>query len=151
MRLWLALLVLWPSALWAACAPERAEFRDGGLSAAFRVEVVDTPESRARGLMFRERMGQFEGMLFVYERPQAVSFWMKNTLLPLDMIFMDARGVVQKVHEGAVPGDLTAIPGGRNIQYVLEVNAGVAGMLGLGPGAEMRHPSVAEAAWACEG
>ncbi|QHQ34975.1 DUF192 domain-containing protein [Algicella marina] len=135
----------------ADCAPGVAEFRDDALQAQFRVDVVDTVESRARGLMFVEQMGMFEGMLFVYDRPQQVSFWMKNTLIPLDMIFMDAAGVVQKVHANAVPGDLTGIPGGDAIQYVLEINGGVAEELGIRPGAEMRHPAIGTAAaWGCD-
>ncbi len=127
------------------------DLRAGGSQVQFRIEVVDTIEERAQGLMFRESMGRFEGMLFVYERPQPVSFWMKNTLIPLDMIFMDASGVVQHVHSNAVPGDLTSIPGGDNIQFVLEINGGLAGQLGIDAGAEMRHPAVpkAGAAWPC--
>ncbi|MEO0914213.1 MAG: DUF192 domain-containing protein [Pseudomonadota bacterium] len=135
----------------AACAPDVVDLRAGASQFQFRVEVRDTVAERAEGLMFRERLGRFEGMLFVYERPQPVAFWMKNTLIPLDMIFMDASGVVQRVHANAVPGDLTSIPGGDNIQFVLEVNGGLAATLGLGPGAEMRHPAVGQdaAAWPC--
>jgi len=115
----------------------------------FDVDVVDTPETRARGLMFVEDMPRSQGMLFVYERPGRVSFWMKNTLIPLDMIFADATGVVQRVHSNAVPGDLTAIPGGDGIQYVLEINGGLSQRYGLRPGATLRHPSIADPAWAC--
>jgi uncharacterized membrane protein (UPF0127 family) len=90
-------------------------------------------------------------MLFVYDAPQPVSFWMRNTLIPLDMIFADARGVVQRVHRGAVPLDETPIPGGDAIQYVLEVNAGVAERFGIEAGSEMRHPAIGPgAAWPCE-
>jgi uncharacterized membrane protein (UPF0127 family) len=91
------------------------------------------------------------GMLFVYERPQAVSFWMENTLIPLDMIFADATGTVRRIHENAVPLDRTPIPGGPDIQYVLEINGGLSARLGLAPGDEMRHPSIPSerAAWPC--
>jgi len=102
--------------------------------------------------MFRAQMDPFAGMLFVYEAPSRVSFWMKNTLIPLDMLFADQTGLVQRVHANAVPGDLTPIPGGQDIQYVLEVNAGTAATLGLTAGSVIRHPSIvqAQAAWPCE-
>jgi hypothetical protein len=75
---------------------------------------------------------------------------MKNTLIPLDMIFADARGVVRRVHENAVPGDLTPIPGGDDILVVLEVNGGMARQLGIAPGTVLRHPSLGQgAAWPC--
>lgn len=91
-------------------------------------------------------------MLFVYDAPSTVSFWMKNTLIPLDMIFLDQHGVVQRVHENAVPGSLESIPGGDNILAVLEVNGGQSRKLGLVEGAQMRHPAFSDTmpAWACE-
>ena len=133
----------------AACASDRLDLRGPFGLASFRVAVADDPEERAQGLMHVEEMGRFEGMLFIYERPQPVAFWMKNTLIPLDMIFADSAGVVQRVHANAIPGDLTAIPGGEDIQYVLEVNGGLAATLGIAPGAEMRHPGIAMPAWGC--
>ena len=136
----------------AACAPESLELRGPGGVARFHVEIADTSAERNRGLMFRESLPSSGGMLFVYDQPQEVAFWMKNTLIPLDMIFVDATGRVQRVHEKAVPGDLTAIPGGAEIQFVLEINGGMAKRLGITAGAEMRHPAIAaqKAAWPCE-
>lgn len=115
------------------------------------VDVADTPDQRSRGLMFVDDMPTMTGMLFVYEREQTVSFWMKNTLIPLDMVFADGAGVVQRVHENAIPGDLTGIPGGANIQFVLEINGGMADRLGIGVGSEMRHPAIPDevAVWSC--
>ena len=156
MRTVLAAMILaaTPAAVAAAdCSLDRIDLRGDFGSVAFTVSVADDPAERARGLMFVERMGTFEGMLFVYERPQMVAFWMENTLIPLDMIFMDATGTVRKVHENAVPMDRTPIPGGSDdILMVLEVNGGVASRLGIGPGAQMRHPSAPQdiAAWPCE-
>lgn len=90
-------------------------------------------------------------MLFVYDAPQIATFWMRNTLIPLDMIFADETGLVTHVHENAVPLDETTINGGENVQYVLEINGGLAGRLGIGPGTELRHPSIGDqAAWPCE-
>ena len=136
----------------AECAPDRLDLRGSFGSVAFSVAVADDPAERARGLMFVERMGRFEGMLFVYEAPQQVAFWMENTLIPLDMIFMDARGTVRRVHANAIPGDRTPIPGGSDdILMVLEINGGLAAQLGIGPGTEMRHPAAPQdvAAWPC--
>jgi uncharacterized membrane protein (UPF0127 family) len=90
-------------------------------------------------------------MLFVYESPRPASFWMKNTLIPLDMIFVGADGIVRNVHENAVPGDLTPIPGGNDILAVLEIRGGLSGAIGIEAGAEMRHPAFGEdAAWSCD-
>jgi uncharacterized membrane protein (UPF0127 family) len=137
---------------WTACQESRAEFRGPGGAASFGVEVADDGTERAVGLMNRKTLGASRGMLFVYEAPGRVSFWMENTLIPLDMIFMGADGVVQRVHENAVPLDRSAIPGGTDIQFVLEINGGFARRLGIGEGSQMRHPAVdpAKAAWPCE-
>ena len=145
-----AVLVAGPLA--AECRADRVEVRSGASVAQFTVELADTPPERAQGLMFREAMAKSAGMLFVYERPQAASFWMKNTLIPLDMIFADPTGLVTHVHANAVPGDETPIPGGENVLAVLEINAGLAARLGIVPGAVLRHPSLeqATAAWPCE-
>ncbi len=135
----------------ADCAVGVADLRQGSSVLRFQVEVADDEAERARGLMFREAMPRFDGMLFVYDKPEPVAFWMKNTLIPLDMLFFDAEGRLVSVHENAVPGDLTPIPGGDAIQYVLEINGGAARRLGIAPGAELRHPALdrATAAWPC--
>ncbi|MDF0599491.1 DUF192 domain-containing protein [Psychromarinibacter sp. C21-152] len=132
-----------------------AEFRDPDAAAArarFSVEIADDPAEVARGLMHRESMPKSAGMLFIYPQPQTTHFWMRNTLIPLDMIFIGADGVVRKVHENAVPLDETPIFGGDDIQYVLEINGGLAGMLGIDAGDELRHPAVDQdlAAWPCD-
>ncbi|MEM8629766.1 MAG: DUF192 domain-containing protein [Pseudomonadota bacterium] len=132
------------------CRDDTVHLRNEGSVARFGVELADTPVKRSEGLMFRESMGASQGMLFIYERAQPVAFWMRNTLIPLDMIFMDARGVVQKVHENAVPLDITTIEGGDSIQFVLEINGGLARGLGITEGSVLRHPAIGpEAAWAC--
>ena len=81
-------------------------------------------------------------MLFVYEKPQHVSFWMENTLIPLDMVFLDAAGRVVRVHENAVPLDRTPIPSGEQVLAVLEINGGLARAIGIAPGAELRHAAM---------
>jgi uncharacterized membrane protein (UPF0127 family) len=101
--------------------------------------------------MNRAKMAKSAGMLFVYDKPASVSFWMRNTLIPLDMIFADSAGVVQSVHANAVPLDETPIPGGNGIQYVLEINGGLAAAMGIVVGSEMQHPAIGStASWPCE-
>lgn len=132
------------------CDPDRVELRGEWGQAAFQVELADEPSERQRGLMFRHEMPLSAGMLFAYEREQPAVFWMRNTYLPLDLIFTDSAGVVQHVHHNAVPLDETLIHGGEAIQYVLEVNAGVAARLRIDVGTQMRHPAITEALWPCE-
>lgn len=148
----LAAFTLSAPAVLAACSDDRLELRGDFGSVRFRVVIADTPQERAQGLMHVPEMPRMSGMLFVYERPQSVSFWMENTLIPLDMIFADETGVVRRIHENAVPLDRTSIPGGSDIQYVLEINGGMAATLGLSEGDEMRHPAIVQdiAAWPCE-
>lgn len=136
----------------ADCRPDEVFLRGAFGQVRFSVEIADTMGERSRGLMFRESMPKSHAMLFIYQRPTSVSFWMKNTLIPLDMLFVDGRGVVKRVHHMARPGDLTGIPGGSgDILAVLEINGGLAQAIGLTPGVEMRHPAFGlDAAWPCE-
>ena len=127
--------------VWAACADDKVTVKGDFGQASFTVEVADDHAERAQGLMFVENMPTLAGMLFVYERPQRVSFWMKNTLIPLDMLFVAPDGEVLRIHENAVPGDLTPIPGGDGVQMVLEINGGLASRLGIAVGDVLQHPS----------
>jgi uncharacterized protein len=133
------------------CLPDKVQLRGSWGEAAFTVEIADTPETRARGLMFRDSMPRGAGMLFVYETPRRASFWMKNTLIPLDMLFADATGTVRHVHHRAVPEDLTPIEGGSDVYAVLEINGGLAERYGIEPGTQMQHPVFADgpAVWPC--
>lgn len=136
----------------ADCATDQVELRGDFGTARFSAEIADEPDERSLGLMNRESLPMSAGMLFVYERPQRATFWMRNTLIPLDMIFADETGTVTKVHENAQPLDETIIDGGPGVLYVLEINGGLAGAMGIEPGAELRHPSIDPdlAAWTCE-
>ena len=142
---------LWAGGAWAECQPERVDLKNDAAHVRFDVELALTPQDRSRGLMFRESMPSRAGMLFVYERPQAVSFWMKNTLIPLDMIFLDQTGTVVHVHQGAVPGDLTPIEGGDDVFAVLEINAGLSSRYSIRTGTVMRHEIFSQGAaiWPC--
>ena len=135
-------LALSASPLLARCGPDIVTVEGDFGTVRFTVEVADEPEERSRGLMFVEEMGRFEGMLFIYERPQRASFWMRNTLISLDMLFAGADGTVTRIHRDAVPLDETPIPGGNEVQYVLEINGGMAARLGIEEGAIMQHPAI---------
>ena len=134
-----------------SCDAARADLRDEDGSFRFTVELADDEVERAQGLMHREALAPFAGMLFVYPEAGPVSFWMRNTLIPLDMLFFDESGRLEKIHENAVPLDETPIFGGNNIRYVLEVIGGTAAELEIEVGAELRHPSVVQegAVWSC--
>jgi len=147
-----ALLCISTSAFAETCSENTLEIRNNGVQAAFSVELAITAAEQSQGLMFRESMAPFSGMLFIYDRPRSVSFWMKNTILPLDMLFSDGQGTVQRIKPNATPYSTTPIPGGENIQFVLELNGGTAAMLGITEGAQIRHPAIPQenAVWPCE-
>ncbi len=145
----LAMACLAAGAAQAACSEAQVELRWSGGKAQFAVEVADTDAERAKGLMFVEAMPRSSGMLFVYETPRRATFWMKNTLIPLDMIFADEQGRVTQVHSNAIPQDTTTIDGGPGVRFVLEINGGLAKRMGIGPGAEMRHPAIEDGVWPC--
>ena len=136
----------------AKCTDTRLQLRWETGHETFAVEVADETAERARGLMFRETLDLGAGMLFVYDSPHHPQFWMKNTLIPLDIIFADMTGKVTRVHANAIPQDLTPIDGGEGVGFVLEINGGLAEKLGIGPGTEFRHPTIPQdnAAWPCD-
>lgn len=140
------------SAAFAACSPTSVELRGDWGQARFNVEIADDVAERAQGLMNRESMPMSAGMLFVYEQPQRAQFWMKNTLIPLDMIFIDQTGTVTHVHSNAIPRDLTPIDGGDGVFSVLEINGGLADSMGIAPGTQVRNPNFSQesAVWPCE-
>lgn len=130
----------------ADCREDRVTVEGGFGAATFAVAVADDPQERARGLMEVEEMGTLEGMLFVYEEPGPASFWMENTLIPLDMIFAAEDGTITRIHEEAEPLDRTPIPGGDEVKFVLEINGGLARRLGIEVGDALRHPAIGEGA-----
>ncbi|MCX7985233.1 MAG: DUF192 domain-containing protein [Bacteroidetes bacterium] len=88
------------------------------------VEIADTDEKRELGLMGRPTLGEKEGMLFIFEREHLASFWMKNTMIPLDMVFINAQGVIVTIHENTTPFSEQSYTATAPTQYVVEVNAG---------------------------
>ena len=103
------------------------------------VELATTPESRATGLMNRESMPDGQGMLFDFDESRPVSMWMKNTLIPLDMLFIDETGTVASIKTNAQPLSLDTIPSGGPVRYVLELNGGAASRYGVARGDRLEH------------
>ena len=106
----------------------------------FSVEMADTPDSIREGLMFREGLAPDAGMLFDFGDVRPASMWMKNTLIPLDMLFMDADGEVIAIARNAVPGSLRSLGPGVPVRAVLEIAGGRAKELGINPGDTVTHP-----------
>ena len=105
----------------------------------FEVEIADTEASRERGLMFRKILAADRGMLFDFKTPQPVSFWMKNTLISLDMVFITGDGRILSIARNAKPMNETPIASGGDVVAVLELRGGRAAELGLEPGDRVRE------------
>ena len=103
------------------------------------VEVADTPDAREIGLMNREKLGKDSGMLFDFGTTRTVDMWMKNTLIPLDMLFLDETGRVVRIGANAQPLSLELISSGQPVRYVLEINGGAAARYGAAPGDRLEH------------
>jgi uncharacterized protein len=107
---------------------------------AFNVEVARSEKDRARGLMFRRSLPQDHGMLFLFENERPIAMWMKNTYIPLDMVFVSRKGRVTSVARGAIPLSEAVIPSGGPVYAVIELAAGAANAIGLSVGDQVRHP-----------
>jgi uncharacterized membrane protein (UPF0127 family) len=106
----------------------------------FQVELAVNDAERAQGLMYRKELPEGRGMLFDFQREQEVAFWMKNTLIPLDMIFIRADGRILRIAENTTPLSEQTIPSGGPVRGVLEVIGGTARRLGIAPGDRVAHP-----------
>jgi hypothetical protein len=111
----------------------------------FTVEIATTPQQMEQGLMFRPSLAPDAGMLFDYGTPSMAMMWMKNTLIPLDMLFVDARGRIVNIHERAVPGSLATIAAAAPVRAVIELNGGTAARLGIRPGDKVIFPIFGDA------
>ena len=107
----------------------------------FEVEVADDPTERSEGLMYRETMADNAGMLFLYPAPQQVQFWMKNTPMSLDIVFVRADGTIARIAERTTPFSEDMIPSGEAVSAVLEVKAGMMHQLGVRVGDRLKHPT----------
>ena len=106
----------------------------------FGIFIASERNAQARGLMFVREMPADVGMLFIHPSERMISMWMRNTLIPLDMVFMDSSGVVIHIAENTVPGSLDSISSMQPALAVLEINGGLAARLGIQPGDLVRHP-----------
>jgi uncharacterized protein len=106
----------------------------------FKVELAETPAQMTQGLMFRTSLAPDAGMLFDYKQPTAATMWMRNTLIPLDMLFVDAGGRIVNIHQRAVPQSLDVIAAAAPVRAVIELNGGTASRLGIEPGDQVVHP-----------
>ena len=107
----------------------------------FEAWRADQPATRAQGLMWVEQLPPDRAMIFVYDPPQRVGMWMKNTLVPLDMLFVDQHGCVVKVHEWAEPGSLETIDSGDRVVLVVELAGGSASTRGIARGDRVLRPA----------
>ncbi|MCJ2013453.1 DUF192 domain-containing protein [Methylobacterium sp. J-076] len=124
----------------AAQAPtETLTIATAGGARRFAVEVMRDDASRSRGLMFRRHMAPDHGMLFDFERDEPVTMWMKNTYLPLDMVFIRPDGTVSRVAADTEPLSTAIIPSNGPVLAVLELNAGTAARLGIKAGDKVEH------------
>ena len=101
---------------------------------AFTVEVAETPEQMERGLMFRRELAPDAGMLFDFKTPTLATMWMHNTLIPLDMLFVDQQGLIVNIAQRAVPESDATIAAAAPVRAVIELNGGTADRLGIKPG-----------------
>jgi uncharacterized membrane protein (UPF0127 family) len=105
----------------------------------FEVEIADDPAERAKGLMYRRSLADNAGMLFLYPKAQPVEFWMKNTPLSLDIVFVRDDGTIARIAESTTPMSEDLIPSGEPVRAVLEVKAGTMRQLGITIGARLRN------------
>ena len=107
----------------------------------FTIEIADNDAKRSAGLMFRTSMGDTHGMFFVFERTQRVAFWMKNTPMPLDLVFINEKGRVAAIMQGE-PFSTAPIAPDAEIRFVLELKAGTSDSMGISVGDTMSHPLI---------
>lgn len=141
----LAMLLALAGARWLEDAPRLAVsplvIESAGGQHRFEVELADTDETRARGLMFRTHLPEGRGMLFDYGEPRiGVAFWMKDTPIPLDIIFIAPDATILRIAARTQPYSEEPIPAGGITRAVLEVRGGVASRLGIEPGDRVLHP-----------
>ncbi len=122
-------------------ASELVAINPDGSESRFTVEIADDDDEQSAGLMFRLSMGDSHGMLFVFDRTRRLSFWMKNTPMPLDLIFVGQDGKVIDIFKGK-PYSLSSIGPVQPARFVLEVKSGIAAKNGIVRGTVFRHPAI---------
>lgn len=138
----LVLLLIGWGAAGARAQGEALTIRSKTGAHAFTVEVARNDAERAQGLMYRRSMAPDHGMLFDFGQPQPIAMWMKNTYIPLDMLFIRRDGTIARIAADTEPLSTQVIPAGEPVPFVLELNAGTAKRLGLAPGDRVEHPLI---------
>lgn len=127
----------------ASFPQDKLEIREGKkVKHVFQVWLADSPRRKSQGLMFVRDLPDLRGMLFVHDQPRDISMWMKNTYIPLDMVFIDRRGRIQQIIEQATPHSLDLIRSDKPALAVLEIAGGEARRLGIHPGQRISHPAL---------
>jgi uncharacterized membrane protein (UPF0127 family) len=141
-----AILSLW--LVWVGLGPADAAGRQAltiataGGTRTFSMELAKTRPELDRGLMYRRSLPAGQGMLFDFGSVQPIAMWMKNTYVPLDMLFIGADGRIRRIAADTKPQSTDIIPGGEGVRYVLEVRAGTARKLGIAVGDRVSHPAI---------
>jgi uncharacterized membrane protein (UPF0127 family) len=135
-------LLLFGLATARAADAGRLVFETATGSHAFSVELAATPQQREVGLMYRRSLAEDRGMLFDFGAPQAVSMWMQNTYVSLDMVFVREDGRVRRVEERTEPLSTRIVSSGAPVRYVVEIVGGAAARIGLKPGDRVIHPRI---------
>jgi len=113
--------------------------KQNGEELPFNIELAITPAQQSKGLMFRTEMAEDAGMLFIFNTVKPLSFWMKNTFIPLDMLFLSSDGTILHIHPNAIPEDTTGVPSKFPAKAVLEINGGIAAKMGVKEGDQVQH------------
>jgi len=143
----LLLFVFLTTASFAGCAPQKLTVREisieraGAAPVSVKAEIARTPEDRSRGLMHRKSLNDGDGMLFVFERDEVLSFWMKNTIIPLSIAFIASDGRITEIRD-MMPNDLNPVKSSRSVRYALEVPQGWFGRAGVRPGDTVKSDSL---------
>lgn len=124
--------------------PDRHELivTSGSGQHVFQVEIADDPAERSKGLMFRREMAKDHGMLFDFHKEEPASFWMENTYIPLDMLFIRADGTLESIAERTTPMSRRSVTSKGPVRYVLEINGGLSDELGIAPGDKVAGPAL---------
>ena len=137
-----ALLFVWPAVAQDAGVREELVVTTQAGPQKFQVEIADDPRERSRGLMFRRQMAKEHGMLFDFGTEEPASFWMENTYIPLDMIFIEADGTIESIAERTTPLSRRSVTSKGPVRYVLEINGGLSDELGIRPGDQVSGPAL---------
>ena len=135
-----------------ACLEDRIYIKANSGVVVFSLELAKTLSEKQKGLMGREKLNERSGMLFLYDKPHQVAFWMKNTIIPLDIIFISSSGRISYIHHNAKPFSTKSISGGFDVLAVLEINGGMSKLEGIRVGDTVKHPffSHFDPIWPCD-